>query len=276
MSPSSKRRRTPPKPTPPAARSRPARPEPAPPDEPDGDYDDYDDEDEDIDGDYDEDDDADGRRDRSPSSRFWRLNRMAPGAGVAYALVAFIGASLLPVANVEPEDSAADIAARIGDARGRISAGVLLTMFSLFFLLVFLAWLHRWLREVEGRRGWLATLATIGGTMLAAMMMVVVLLSIATTVLDGYGDDPVIARTLLILQWQAVAIAFVPAAVFIGAISMVGLASDELPRWLTYSGLAIALGLLLPPIAFLPFLFSTMWTGMLGVVLLQKARYAGI
>jgi hypothetical protein len=270
VSPSSRRRRNSPPPTRPSARTRPVGPDPVPLDEPDGEVDEYDDDADEFD-DEDEDD-----RDRDPSAHFWRLNRLAPAAGVAYALIGFVGASLLPIGDVEPEDPASQVAARFAEDRGRISAGILLTMLSLFFLMVFVAWLHRWLRDVEGRGGWLATLAAIGGTLMAGMMLVVVMLSIAGTVLEGYGDDPVIARTLIVLQWQAVAVVFIPTAVFIGATSMVGLASGEIPKWLTYSGLAIALGLLLPPIAFLPFLFSTMWTGLLAVLMLQKARYAGI
>jgi hypothetical protein len=228
----------------------------------------------DLDDDDGEDYDDDDFR-PAPAVAFRRLDRVAPAAGLVYALLGFIGSSLLPVGDVDPEDSAQVIAAQLADDRGRVSAGILLTMFSLFFLLVFVAWLHRWLKDTEGERGWLSTLALIGGVLMVAMMAVVVLLSIAATVLETYGDDPVIARTLLIFQWQAVAIAFVPTAAFIGGISLVGLGSGVLPKSLTYSGLAIALGLLLPPIAFLPFLFSTLWIGMLAILLLQRARYYG-
>ena len=201
-----------------------------------------------------------------------RTGRWAPAAGIVYALLAFLGSSLLPIGKTEPVDDAAAIARELTENRGRVSAGVILMLFSLFFLMVFVAWLHRWLREIEGRRGWLATLALIGGVLMVATMTVVVLLSIAGTVLEDYGPDPVIARTLLVLQWQAVAISFVPTAAFIGAISLVGLGTQVLPKWLTYSGAAIALGLLVPPVAFLPFLLSTLWTGMLAVLLLQRTR----
>ena len=201
-----------------------------------------------------------------------QTGRWAPAAGIAYALLAFLGSSLLPIGQSEPEDEAVAIARQFTENRGRVSAGVLLMLFSLFFLMVFVAWLHRWLREVEGRRGWLATLALIGGVLMVATMSLVVLLSIAGTVLEDYGGDPVIARTLLVLQWQAVAISFVPTAAFIGATSLIGQGAQVLPKWLTYSGVAIALGLLLPPVAFLPFLLSTLWTGMVAVLLLQRAR----
>lgn len=200
------------------------------------------------------------------------MGRLAPAAGIAYALLNFLGSSLLPVGEAEPEDAAAAIAGRFTEDRGRVSAGVLLILLSLFFLMVFVAWLHRWLREVEGRGGWLATLALVGGVLMVATMAIVVLLSIGGTVLEDYGGDPVIARTLLVLQWQAVAVTFIPTAAFIGATSLVGLGGQVLPKWLTYSGVAIALGLLLPPVAFLPFLFSTLWTGMLAVLLLQRTR----
>lgn len=242
MSPSSKRRR-------PSTASAPAvrPPQPEEPDEPD---------------EPDWDDESDGQE----------FSRLGAAAGVAYALVGFIGSSLLPVGAVEPEDSAQAAARQFTAERGRISAGVLLTVFSLFFLLVFVCWLYRWLREVEGPRGWLATLSLGGGLLTVGAVSVVVLLSLAGTVLEDYGGDAVMARTLLLLQWQAVAIAFIPTAAFVGATSLVGYTRDVLPRWLTYSGLIIALGLLLPPIAFFPFLLSNLWTGMLAVVLLQRVR----
>ncbi|MFN2502934.1 MAG: DUF4386 family protein [Acidimicrobiales bacterium] len=241
MSPSSKRRRPP---TSPPAATAPAAP-PDDPEEPDWD-----------------DDEPDGQE----------FSRLGAGAGVAYALVGFIGSSLLPVGAVDPEDSAQAAARQFTAERGRISAGVLLTVFSLFFLLVFVCWLYRWLREVEGPRGWLATLSLGGGLLTVGAVSVVVLLSLAGTVLEDYGGDAVMARTLLLLQWQAVAVAFIPTAAFVGATSLVGYTRDVLPRWLTYSGLIIALGLLLPPIAFFPFLLSNLWTGMLAVVLLQRVR----
>ncbi|HVL28509.1 MAG TPA: DUF4386 family protein [Acidimicrobiales bacterium] len=202
-----------------------------------------------------------------------RHGRLAAFFGLAYALVGFVGWSLLPVGGVRPTDPAPDIARELADQRGQISAGILLTLFSLFFFIVFLSWLHRWLRDAEGEGGWVATVALVGGVLLVAMLSLVTLLAIAASVLDDYGADPVIARTLLVLQWQAVAVAFVPSAAFIGGTAFVGHTTGVLPRWLNYSGMIIALGLLLPPIAFLPFLLSSLWTGMVAVMLLQRSRF---
>ena len=202
-----------------------------------------------------------------------RFERLGAGAGAAYAILAFIGSSLLPIGKVKPEDSAEAIAKQLVADRGRVSAGILLTMLSLFFLLVFISWLRAWLRDAEGEGGWLSTLSFVGGTLMAAALSVVVLLAIASTVLDGYGADPVIARTILVLQWQAVAITFVPAAAFVGGTGLVGYTTGVMPRWLSISGLAIGVGLLIPPLAFLPFLLSTLWTGMLAVFLLQRSRF---
>jgi Domain of unknown function (DUF4386) len=214
------------------------------------------------------DDGEDGRYIAPPA----RYEKLGAGAGVAYALVGFVGSSLLPVAKVGPEDTAAAIAKQLLADRGRVSAGVLLTMLSLFFFLVFLSCLHRWLRDVEGEEGWFATLALVGGALMAGMLLVVVMLAIASTVLAGYGPDPVVARTILVLEWQAIPIAFIPAAAFIGGTGLVGYTTGALPRWLAISGLVIAIGLLVPPLAFLPFLLSTLWTGMLAIFLLQRTR----
>jgi hypothetical protein len=248
MSPSSKRR------------GASSRPQPQPADEPIEEVDEGEEDEED----YEE-------YDYEPPGR--RYERLGAGAGLAYAVVGFIGSSLLPIGRVDPQDSSAAIARALVADRGRVSAGILLTMLSLFFLLVFLAWLHGWLRDVEGEGGWLTTLAVIGGSVMVAMLLVVVLLSIGATVLDDYGPDPVVARTILVLQWQAVAVTFIPAAAFVGGIGLVGVTTGVLPRWLSVSGVVIAVGLLIPPLAFLPFLLSTLWTGMLAVFLLQRSRF---
>lgn len=201
------------------------------------------------------------------------LGRLACFFGLAYALLGFVGWSLLPVGAVEPDDPAAEIARELVDQRGRISAGILLTLFSLFFLLVFVSWLWRWLRDAEGEGGWVANVALVGGILLVGMLLIITLLSIAATVLEDFGPDPVIARTLLVLQWQAVAVAFVPSAAFVGGTAFVGHTAGVLPRWLNYSGFAIALGLLIPPVAFFPYLLSSLWTGMLAIMLLQRSRF---
>jgi hypothetical protein len=146
-------------------------------------------------------------------------------------------------------------------------------MLSVFFFLVFLSCLHRWLRDVEGEGGWFATLALVGGVLMAGMLLVEVMLAIASTVLASYGDDPVIARTILVFEWQAIAVVFIPAAAFIGGTGLVGYTTGALPRWLAISGLVIGVGLLVPPLAFLPYLLSTLWTGMLAIFLLQRTRF---
>lgn len=250
MSPSSKRRGEPP---PPQRRSSPPTPapeDPAPEAEVEA-QDDYDD-------DY-----------LVPVVRYARIGA---GAGIAYAVVGFIGAALLPVAKVDPTNTAEEIAAQLVDVRGRVSAGILLTLFSLFFLIVFVSWLYRWLREAEGEGGWFSTLSLAGGVLQVGMLSVVVGLSIASTVLESYGPDVAIARTLLVLQWQAIAIVFIPTAAFVGGASLVGYTTGQLPRWVCYAGLGIAVGLLIPPLAFLPFLLSNLWTGLLAVFLFQRSR----
>jgi hypothetical protein len=196
------------------------------------------------------------------------MARLAPAAGMAYALLVIFGSSFLRVRDAEPDDSAESIARRFVEARGQVTLGVLLILLGLFFFLVFLAWLHRWLRQVEGPSGWLATLALIGGVLVVASLSMVVLVSVAGTVLEDYGGDPVIARTVLVFQAAVAPVVFVPMAAFVGATSLLGL-GGVLPRWLSYSGLAIALGLIA---ALLPFVLPMLWTGLLAAFLFQRSR----
>ena len=280
MSPSSRRRAQPPAASPPrpAARPKPvSRPKPKavkPAARDDDavdradDLDGVDDPDVDVAGD-DYDEDGYYGPDEDPTNVPY--GRLGAAAGIAYALVGFVGSSLLPAGKVSPTDPSQVVARQLTADRGRVSAGILLTLFSMFFLIVFVAWLYRWLRDIEGD-GWLANLTLVGGILEVGGLLVVVVLSIGATVLDRYGADPVIARTLLVLQWQAIAIAFVPTAAFVGGIAALGFTSAQLPRWMSYSGFALALGLLVPPVAFLPFLLSNLWTGLLAIYLLQRSR----
>lgn len=196
--------------------------------------------------------------------------RLGAGAGVVFALLSFLSASLLAVGEVRPADPSAEVAARFVEQRGPVSAGIVLSLLSLFFLLAFVAFVHRWLRTVEGEGGWIATLALAGGVLMVAALMLGVMVAVGGTVLDDYGDDPVLARMLLVLGWQAQAVAYVPTAAFLGGVALVGARSGELPRWITTPGLVLAAGLLLIPVAFLPFLFSTLWIGMVAVTLLTR------
>ena len=259
MSPSSRRGSPPPD----DARNQRRRPEPAPVDDEVAPIDEIDEaDDEDVGGEF------------VPANGRPPFSRLGPGSGISYAVLSFIGSSLLQVGTVDPTSASDAIAREMVEQRGRVSGGILLTLFSLFFLTVFVSWLHHWLRDVAPRSDrWLATLSLVGGVLMVAMTSVVVVIAIGSTVLDDYGPDPVIARTLLTLQWQALAVVFVPTAAFVGATGVLAYTSRVLPRWLAYSGMVIGVGLLIPPLAFLPFLFSSLWIGMLGIVLLQRARF---
>lgn len=196
--------------------------------------------------------------------------RFGAGAGVAFSLLAFLASSSLAVGNIQLSDPSAEIAAKFVDARGRVSLGVILTLLSLFFLLVFVAFIHRWLRGLEDDDGWMSTLALGGGLLLVAMLLMVLLVPVAGTILDDYGGDPVIARTLMVLGRQALAVAFVPAAAFVGSVALVARSAGALPRWMTTTGLVLGGGMLVPPVAAYPYLFATLWIGIVAVTLLTR------
>lgn len=200
--------------------------------------------------------------------------RLGPLAGIGYAVTAFVGSSLLVVGDVRPDSPSMEVAQRLVDQRGSVSAGVLLTLFSAFFMLIFVAYVHRWLRAVEGDEGWLATLALVAGAVVVACLSMVALLSLGGTILDGYGEDPAIARTLLVLSWQAIAVVFLPTAAFLGATSLLLRRSEVIPSWMGLFGLVLAAGLILPPLAFLPYLLSAPWIGMLAVMMLTRNAMA--
>lgn len=197
--------------------------------------------------------------------------RFGAGAGVVFALLSFPSSMLLAVTDVEPTDPAADIAAQFVETRGRVGLGVILTLLSMFFLLVFVSYLYRWLRQAEGDRGWLSTLAFAGGLLVVVTLLMGLLIAFAGTLLEDYGDDPAIARMLLVLGWRSGIIVIVPMAALVGGTAAVAARTGELPRWLSTSGLVLAGSMLVIPVAAIPYLFSTLWIGMVAVTLLTRA-----
>lgn len=195
-------------------------------------------------------------------------SRFGAGSGVLFALLSFLSSSMLAVGEVESTDSAADIAARLVETRGRVTLGVILTLLSLFFLLVFVSYLYSWLRSLEGRSGWLANVAYGGGLLTVASVGVSVLISFSGAALDDYGGSPEVAKMLLLLDERSEVVAIVPLAALMGATALVAARAGDLPRWLTTSGMLLAASLLLLPLP--PLLFSTLWLGLLAITLLSR------
>ena len=177
--------------------------------------------------------------------------RLAALSGIAF--VGLLVASIIvsdpnrdatqPVSPTQPAATLAQVLAARQDAT---RLGAHLGLLSIVALLWFLAALRRHLARAEGEDGWLAAAAHGGGLVLAGVLTAGVGYQLAMGVLRDYGSDPAVAKTLVVLTWDHLAVVAAPVAVLVGATSAASLCCAALPRWLGWGGVPVALVLLSP------------------------------
>jgi hypothetical protein len=150
----------------------------------------------------------------------------------------------------------------------------LLFIFAVFFFLWFLGILHGMLRRAEGEEETgLPSVALAGGLALVALKLVGVSAEInySSTLgrFDNFQEDAQLAFLSQELSGWLYHYAYnVGAAVLIAASSMVALNTGVLPRWLAWSGLVVALILLLHFLIPLGSLLALLWFVMVAVIML--------
>jgi hypothetical protein len=132
------------------------------------------------------------------------------------------------------------------------------------------------LRRAEGEPAWLSVVALASGVMLA-----VVIVGSGWTLAvfrRDEGLDPQIARLLFDQGNFAFANAWVMLSSLSLATSVVTIRTQALPRWLGWSGVTIAVGLLAAravwassALVFVPFCIFYLWLIALSVVLIRRA-----
>ena len=206
------------------------------------------------------------------------------GALSGIAFVALLVASIVvsdPNRDAEqavgPEQASASLARTLAERREATRLGAYVGLLSVFTLLWFLAYLRRHLRRAEGEDGWLASVAYGGGLVFAGVMATGVGYQVAMGVLEDYGADAPVAKALVVLTWDHLAVAAAPVAALVGGASAVGLRFDALPRWLGWFGVPVAVVLLSPAfvageVGYLTGLLGFFaWTVAASVVLLGRA-----
>jgi hypothetical protein len=174
-------------------------------------------------------------------------SRVAPLSGVVFAVL--LVASALIINNYEfmpPQDEIAQF--YLADSR-RIMVGSYVGLLASFFLLWFAGSVRSALRRVEGESDRLSTVAFGGGVFAAAMITLGYLATTygAERALLLEGIDPGGAAVLFDLASAAVGSgAPFGFAALIGGFALIGLRSGELPRWLAWSSLVMAVGLISP------------------------------
>jgi len=182
--------------------------------------------------------------------------RLAAASGAFYIIVIIVGAEIID-----------------GDGPlARVGYGLVVLSFAAF--VVFLAFLHRILRDAEGPGGWVAGLAFAAGLLHSAVRFD----AQAPRMVGAYRDDltPEVARTLVDLNGMAFVTTGLLLGLYAAAAGWVCLAHRVLPRWLGWFGfvsgvLAVgtaAIGMADPDSYVpLPFLGGLIWTLIASVVL---------
>ena len=190
--------------------------------------------------------------------------RLAAASGAFYIVAVIVGAEIM-------------------DGEGPLArAGYVLVLLGFTAFIVFVAFLHRILRDAEGPGGWVATLAFGAGLLHSAVRFE----AQAPRMVGSYRDDltPELARTLGDLNGMAFVITGLLLGVYCAAAGWVCVAHRVLPRWIGWFGfvsglLAVGAGVvgMADPGSYLPipFLAGLIWTLVVSVVLTVRPKRVG-
>jgi hypothetical protein len=201
-----------------------------------------------------------------------RWDRLASLAGVAFVLMVVAGLVITKAAGDSPADGATseEMLAYYTNDSASAGIGAYLWALSAVPFLWFLASLRGTLRAVEGPSGRLSTAALAGG--IAGIALLVVSAACQFAAIDGAVDDVLsaeAAQALFALGTWAFVVAFFFMGVMTGATAIVALRTRLVPKWIAWTGLVIAVGLLTPAVFFVLFLFLV-WIVVLSVALYRR------
>ena len=184
-------------------------------------------------------------------------------SGIA-SVALFVGAGIFGGdADLDPSNSARDLALEIKAEADDILLSSLFSLFSALSFLWFLGYLRRIFREAEGEGEWLTSVAFGGGLVVVAVLLGFNALSFA---MDD-STDPQVAKVLAALQWNYSWLFAPPIIAFTAASSAVIIRFRALPRWVGWIGVLVALSALLPWIGFIT---VQVWLLIASVVLVVR------
>jgi hypothetical protein len=176
-----------------------------------------------------------GTRDSETTTR-QSIDVAAAWAGLI-GVALFVAGSLLAGSVPKPDASATEITTFLVQQRSSLLVGTALILLSIPFFGCFVGLFTGVLRDAEGGRSTLACAATLGWTLLLAVVSVGVLSQTALTWRGASGLDPHLIQfgydlsTLSMYAGSAMAVALT-----VGATSVVIFRSGVLPRWLVALG----------------------------------------
>ncbi len=199
-----------------------------------------------------------------------RWGQIGAAGGIVFVVLQMAAQALIQVGGAEPPfDAPADtIAFALGDY---------LSTLSLIAFLWFLGSLWNTLRRAEGEPAWLSFVAAASGLMIVAAVSAGGGWALAVFRKDE-GLDPQVARLLFDQGNFAFANAWAMLASLSLATGVVSIRTGALPRWLGWSGVLIAGGLLAARavwassgLVFVPFGLCYLWLIATSVVLIRRA-----
>src|SRR4051794_6042379 len=208
-----------------------------------------------------------------------RMTRLGAGSGLAYVAMIVVAGELGPAAgtpamNADPDTIGAHITRHPPSSAQW--AGVYLEVLALLVFVVFVGYLWHVLRDAERDGGWLAGVAFSGGLLSASLKLASLPAALAALYRADDGISAQLATALIDMNSIAFALTWATTALMLSATAGVALRTGVLPRWLGWSGIAVAIGLL----ASLPFaasaepptfLLALIWIIAASVVLLRRA-----
>jgi hypothetical protein len=202
------------------------------------------------------------------------LRRYVPLSG-ALAAVLWLASLVVLEAGGNPADpdSAEEIAEHFRDDRTAILVAGTLHVLGGFFFLWFVAFLGTALAALDASTAWLRRAVLVGGTAAGALMLA--LTGPQTT--GATTDTELIGPESSVAFWRLSHTFFVGAeyafAVFVAALSMIAFVGFALPRWLAWTGIVIAVLLLVVPLGWIALLFLLpLWLIAVSVSLFRRER----
>ena len=172
-------------------------------------------------------------------------SRLAAVCGAAYALLWLASGFFSPEGPADETATAGQISSFFAQNGPTLGLGVALNLVSSAFFVVFVGGLYGVLRRAAGEGGNLSEIAFAGGLLTAGLFLVGAAMSAVPLLVEMEGARPTLVETLYAVGGvgnEAMGdVTTVTRAVFVGAASAVALRYGGLPRWLGWSGAAVAL-----------------------------------
>ena len=175
--------------------------------------------------------------------RIWNIGGAL--TGILFVVLVAVSMGITRGIDIEPSDSSIEIAREYVDRSDQADTGALIGLVGLVIFFGFLAYFRRRLQQAEGDGGWLTSTAYGGGLVTAAMLLVMLSMTLATTSVSP-NVDTVVAKVYATWLWNSVWVFAPPMMAFTLGASLVIARYGALPRWIGWIGFLVALTLFAP------------------------------